>query len=303
MVDSLRNSTSYLLRFGVFTPGVLFLLIGGIFHPMWVLGEEVQTDSEIQFDDLLEMRLQQLWDVSYPGVPEQVLATHLGATWGMLDGDSLQLRLEVEEAQPLPDGRWQLIIPELQDLRLDQEIFSQVARGGAQTTDEGMLKEQTIRFILFAGRALLLDMLMLEAMMVVEEAPKSSIFHVDFDMVTAPSSGSVSVPAWATRPASVNVNDWVLLQSSLFPRQISVSLCDCDLDLLDVSFIESPAFDVNDIPPQINVENAAGLIIYSSPMALLGLFLCAFASRTEYQRRKKAKSLADTFFSKSSKWD
>ena len=303
VVDSLRNSTSYLLRFGVFAPGVLFLLIGGIFHPMWVLGEEVQTESEIQFDDLLEMRLQQLWDVSYPGVPEQVLATHLGATWGMLDGDSLQLRLEVEEAQPLPDGRWQLIIPELQDLRLDQEIFSQVARGGVQTTDDGMLKEQTIRFILFAGRALLLDMLMLEAMMVVEEAPKSSIFHVDFDMVTAPSSGSVSVPAWATRPASVNVNDWVLLQSSLFPRQISVSLCDCDLDLLDVSFIESPAFDVNDIPPQINVENAAGLIIYSSPMAVLGLFLCAFASRTEYQRRKKAKSLADTFFSKSSKWD
>tara|TARA_B110001450_G_scaffold57962_1_gene54621 strand:- start:19232 stop:21286 length:2055 start_codon:yes stop_codon:yes gene_type:complete len=303
VVDSLRNSTSKILRFGLFSPGVILLLIGGIFHPMWILAEEVQTDSEIQFDDLIEMRLQQLWDVSYPGVPEQVLATHLGATWGMLDGDNLQLRLVVEEAQPLPDGRWQLIIPELQDLRMDQAIFSQVARGGVQTTDEGMLEQQTVRFILFAGRALLLDLLMLEAMMVVDEPPKSSIFHVDFDMVTAPASGSVSVPAWATRPTSVSTSDWVLLQANLFPKQISVSLCDCDFDLLDIRFTDSPGFDIKDIPPQINIENASGLISYSTPVTLLGMVLCAFASRTEYQRRKKARTLAARYFNESSKWD
>ena len=303
IVDGLRNSTSKVLRFGVFAPGVIVLLIGGIFHPLWVLGEEVQTESEIQFDDLIEMRLQQLWDVSYPGVPEQVLATHVGSTWGMLDGDNLQLRLVVEEAQPLPDGRWQLIIPELQDLRLDQAIFSQVARGGVQTTDEGMLEQQTVRFILFAGRALLLDMLMLEAMMVVEEPPTSSVFHVDFAMVAAPASGSVSIPAWATRPASVSVNDWVLLQANLFPQQISVSLCDCDFDLLDISFSQSTGFDIRDIPQNINIENASGIIGYSTPVALLGLGLCAFASRAEYDRRKKAKALAATYFNQKPKWD
>ena len=301
VIDSLRNSTSTFLRLGVFTPGVIFLLVGGILHPMLVLGEEVQTESEIQLDDLIEMRLQQLWDISYPGVPEQVLATHIGSTWGMLDGDNLQLRLSIDEAQPLPDGRWQLIVPELQELRLDQVIFSQVARGGVQTTDEGMLEQQTVRFILFAGRTLLLDMMMLEAMMVVDEPPKSSIFHVDFDMVDAPASGSVSIPAWATRPASVSVDDWVLLQANLFPKQISVSLCDCDLDLLDISFIESGKFDINDIPPHINIENASGLIAYSTPVALLGLALCVFSSRTEHQRRKKAKALAATFFSQNPK--
>jgi hypothetical protein len=303
VIDSLRNSTSTLLRLGVFTPGVIFLLVGGIFHPILVLGEEVQTESEIQLDDLIEMRLQQLWDVSYPGVPEQVLATHIGSTWGMLDGDNLQLRLAIDEAQPLPDGRWQLIVPELQELRLDQAIFSQVARGGVQITDEGMLEQQTVRFILFAGRTLLLDMMMLEAMMVVDELPKSSIFHVDFDMVDAPASGSVSVPAWATRPASVSVNDWVLLQANLFPKQISVSLCDCDLDLLDISFTESGIFDIDDIPPHINIENASGLIAYSTPVALLGLALCVFSSRTEHQRRNKAKALAATFFGQNPKWD
>ena len=303
VIDGLRNSTSTLLRFGVFTPGVIFLLVGGILHPMWVLGDEVQTESEIQLDDLIEMRLQQLWDVSYPGVPEQVLVTHTGSTWGMLDGDNLQLRLLVEEAHPLPDGRWQLIVPELQDLRLDQAIFSQVAQGGGQTTDQGMLEQQTVRFILLAGRSLLLDMLMLEAMMVVDELPKSSVFHVDFDMVNAPATGSVNVPAWSTRPASVSVNDWVLLQGALFPEQISVSLCDCDLDLLDVRFIESPGFDIGDVPQNINIENASGLIGYSTQVALFGLFLCVFASRTEYQRRQKAKALATTFFGQESKWD
>ena len=302
VVDSFRNSTSNILRLFVFTPGIIFLLVGGIFHPMWVLSDEVQTDTEIQIEDLIEMRLQQLWDISYPGVPEQVLVTHTGATWGMLDGDRMQLRLLVEEAQPLPDGRWQLVVPELQDFRMDQAIFSQVARGGVQTTDEGMLEQQTVRFILLAGRSLLLDFLMLEAMMVVDERPQSSVFHVDFEMVNAPAAGSVGVPAWATRPSSVSANDWVLLQGALFPEQISVSLCDCDLDLLDVRFVTSPGFDMGDIPPVIDIENASGLIGYATPVAVLGLFLCTFASRTEYLRRKKAKALAATFFGQDSKW-
>ncbi|MBT5843420.1 MAG: hypothetical protein HOH79_00370 [Euryarchaeota archaeon] len=303
IIDSLRNSTSNIIRLFVFTPGIIFLLVGGIFHPMWVLADEVQKDTEIQIDDLIDMRLQQLWDISYPGVPEQVLVTHTGATWGMLDGDRLQLRLVVEEARPLPDGRWQLIVPELQDLRMDQAIFSQVARGGVQTTDEGMLEQQMVRFILLAGRSLLLDLLMLEAMMVVDEPPQSSVFHVDFEMVNAPATGSVSVPAWATRPNTVSANDWVLLQSSLFPKQISVSLCDCDLDLLDVRFVTSTGFDVADVPQFIDIENASGLIGYATPVAVMGLFLCTFASRTEYQRRKKAKELASAFFGSDSKWN
>ena len=302
ILDSLRNSTSSLLRIGVFTPGVLLILVGGIFHPMWALADEVQKESEIQFDDLIDMRLQQLWDISYPGVPEQVLVTHSSSTWGMLDGDRLQLRLQVDEAVPLPDGRWQLIVPELQNFRIDQAIFSQVAMGGVQTSDQGMLEQQSVQFILLAGRSLFLDLLMLEAMMVVDEPPKSSVFHVDFEMVRVQATDSVSVPAWGTRPNSITANDWVLLQGALFPEQVSVSLCDCDFDLLDVRFIPSPGFDIGDIPPQIDIENASGLISYSSPVALLGIALCAFASRSESLRRKKAKVLATTLFGQKSKW-
>ena len=303
ILDSLRNSTSSLLRIGVFTPGVLLILVGGIFHPMWALADEVQKESEIQFDDLIDMRLQQLWDISYPGVPEQVLVTHSSSTWGMLDGDRLQLRLQVDEAVPLPDGRWQLIVPELQNFRIDQAIFSQVAMGGVQTSDQGMLEQQSVQFILLAGRSLFLDLLMLEAMMVVDEPPKSSVFHIDFEMVRVQATDSVSVPAWGTRPNSITANDWVLLQGALFPEQVSVSLCDCDFDLLDVRFIPSPGFDIGDIPPQIDIENASGLISYSSPVALLGIALCAFASRSESHRRKKAKALATTLFGQKSKWE
>ena len=303
VIDGLRHSTSPLLRFGAFTPGVLFLLVGGILHPMWALSDEVQAESEIQLDELIEHRLQQLWDASYPGVPEKVLVTHTGATWGMLDGERLEMRLEVDQAIPLPDGRWQLIVPELQELRLDQAIFSQVSRGGAQTTDDGMLEQQTVRFILLAGRSLLLDLLMLEAMMIVDEKPISSVFHVDFEMVDVPATGSVSVPAWGTRPVSVSEYDWLSLQSALFPERISVSLCDCDLDLLDVRFIASPGFDTNDVPPFISVENASGLIPYATPIGVLGLVLCAVSSRGEYTRRLKARNLASKLITGNTQWD
>ena len=128
-----------------------------------------------------------------------------------------------------------------------------------------MLEQQTVRFVLLAGRSLLLDMLMLEAMMVVEQPPTSSIFHVDFDMVETSPTGSVSVPAGGTRPASVSESEWTMLQGALFPERISVSLCDCELDLLDVRFIASSGFDTGDMPQNINIENASGIIPYAAP--------------------------------------
>ena len=300
--DALRHSTSSAIRFGLFTPGVVLMLIGGIFHPLWAGADEVQLEGEYTLEELVEYRLQQLWDVSYPGVPEQVLVKQTGATWGMLDGERLQLRLEVEEARPMDDGRWQLVVPELESLRLDQAIFGQVAKGGAQTTDEGLLEDQTVRFILLAGRSLLLDLLMLEGLLVVDDKPTSSVFHLDVDMVSAPATGSVSVPAWGTRPSTISTNDWVLLQSSLFPEQISVTLCDCDLDLLDVRFIASTGFDSSDVPKGIGLRNASGFIQANAPIAMLGLVLLSLSSRIEYVRRKKARTLAESMFGSSAKW-
>jgi hypothetical protein len=301
-VDGLRHSTSTSLRFGLFAPGVVLMLLGGVFHPLWAGADEVQLDEEYSLDELVEYRLQQLWDVSYPGVPEQVLVKQTGATWGMLDGERLQLRLEVDEVRPMEDGRWQLVVPELEDLRLDEAIFGQVARGGVQTTDQGLLEDQTVRFILLAGRSLLLDLLMLEGLLVVDERPTSTVFHLDVEMVTAPATGSVSVPAWGTRPSTISNNDWVLLQSSLFPDQISVTLCDCDLDLLDVRFTPSDGFDARDVPKGLGLRNASGLIPMATPFAMLGFVFLSLSARIEYTRRKKARDLAQSMFESSEKW-
>ena len=299
---ALRLTTSATVRFGLFTPGVILLLFGGIISPIWALADEVQLEDEISFDEMIDMRLQQLWDVSYPGVPQQTLVEHTGSTWGMLDGETFKLRLNVEKAYPLPDGRYQLLIPELQSFRLDQAIFSQVAEGGAQTTDQGMLEQQTVKFILLAGRSLLLDLLLLEALMVVDEEPSSSIFHLEVDMVETSSTGAISVPAWGTRPSFISQGEWSKLQSALFPERISVTLCDCELDLLDVRFTESQGFDLADIPDATLIRNASELMDNSVLIALLGFVLCLVATRIEYVRYMGAIELAQTMFTQS-KWN
>ena len=299
---ALRLTTSATVRFGLFTPGVILLLFGGIISPIWALADEVQLEDEISFDEMIDMRLQQLWDVSYPGVPQQTLVEHTGSTWGMLDGETFKLRLNVEKAYPLPDGRYQLLIPELQSFRLDKAIFSQVAEGGVQTTDQGMLEQQTVKFILLAGRSLLLDLLILEALMVVDEEPSSSIFHLDVDMVETSSTGAVSVPAWGTRPSFISQGEWSKLQSALFPERISVTLCDCELDLLDVRFTESQGFDLADIPDATLIRNAGELMDSSVLIAVLGFVLCLVATRIEYVRYMGAIELAQTMFTQS-KWN
>ena len=302
LLVALRPTTSYRLRFGMFVPGVLLLLVGGILHPLWAMADEVQHAEEITLDDLISMRLQQLWDVSAEGVPEQTLYTHTGATWGMLDGESLRMKLTINQAIPLADGRWQLVVPELEDLRLDQVIFGQVARGQTQQSDDGMLESQTVRFVLLAGRSLLLDLMMLEALLVVDEVPESSVFHIDTTMVETQAAGSVAAPAWSTRPASISSSDWLRLQGSLFPERISISLCDCDLDLLDVTFLPSNGFDVADVPPSWDLRNAVGLLPYGAVLMWIGLLLGVTATSMEVRRSHKAQQLADAFRSQGGQW-
>ena len=301
---ALRPTTAYGVRFGLFVPGVLMLIVGGIAHPVWAMVDEVQHPEEITVDDLLEMRLQQLWDISAEGVPEQTVYTHSGATWGMLEGERLKMKLDIQEAIPMDDGRWQLVVPQLNSLRLDQAIFGQVFEGETQQTQQGMLEEQTVRFILLAGRSLLLDLLMLEAMLVVDEPPTSSVFHIDVEMVSAPASGSIGAPAWATRPSSVELDDWTRIQATLFPKRISISLCDCDLDLLDVTFLPSPGFDSRDIPAAWGVEGATGLVPNGGALMLAGLSLGLIATYVEVQRKGKAEQMAQSYTSASAvHWD
>ncbi|MEL0265849.1 MAG: hypothetical protein VW945_00005 [Candidatus Poseidoniales archaeon] len=297
-----RPTTAYGVRFGLFVPGVLLLVVGGVLNPAVVMYNQVQHPEEITVDELIDMRLKQLWDVSAEGVPEQTLATHTGATWGMLAGERLQLKLDIDQAVSLDDGRWQLVVPELNSFRLDQAIFGQVAQGQTYTTQEGMLEAQTVRFILLASRSLVLDLMMLEAMLVVDDAPSSSVFHIDAEMVAAPASGSLASPAWATRPSTVDANDWVRLQSALFPERITISLCDCDLDLLDVNFIPSTGFDGRDIPPSWGIQSADGFVPYGGGLMMVGVTLGLLATWVEVQRKSKAEALAREYAPGSDQW-
>lgn len=301
-IVAFRPTTAYGVRFGLFVPGVLLLVVGGVLNPAVVMYNQVQHPEEITVDELIDMRLKQLWDVSAEGVPEQTLATHTGATWGMLDGERLQLKLDIDQAIPLDDGRWQLVVPELDSFRLDQAIFGQVAQGQTYTTQEGMLEAQTVRFILLASRSLVLDLMMLEAMLVVDDAPSSSVFHIDAEMIAAPASGSLASPAWATRPSTVDANDWVRLQSALFPERITISLCDCDLDLLDVNFIPSTGFDGRDIPPSWGIQSADGFVPYGGGLMMVGVTLGLLATWVEVQRKSKAEALAREYAPGSDQW-
>ena len=302
LLVAMRPTTSYKLRLGLFVPGAVLLLVGGVLHPLWAMADEVQHEDEITLDTLIEMRLQQLWDVSADGVPDQTLSTHTGATWGMLDGEKLKLKLTVEEAIPLEDGRWQLLVPELASLRLDQAIFGQVAKGQTYQSDDGMLESQTVRFVLLAGRSLLLDLLMLEALLVVDDVPDSSVFHIETTMVATQAAGSIAAPAWGTRPEGISTAEWVRLQGSLFPDRISISLCDCDLDLLDVTFLPSSGFDLADLPQQWGLRNAVGLLPYGSVLMWLGLILGASATTMEVQRASRAQKIAEAYRSDGGRW-
>ena len=143
-----------------------------------------------------------------------------------------------------------------------------------------------------------------EAMLVVDDQPKSSVIHIDTEMLAAPATGSYAAPAWSTRPAGVSADDWVRLQGSLFPERISISLCDCDLDLLDVVFLPSDGFDGGDVPPSWGVRSASGLLPYGGALMLGGLALGLAATWMEVQRKAKAERLAQTFVNTSeNRWD
>lgn len=296
LLVAFRPTTSYPLRFGIFLPGVIFLFVGGIIHPLWSIADEVQYEDEITIDELIDMRLQQLWDVTADGVPDRTLVEYTGATWGMLAGERLQLRLSIERAVPLQDNRWQLIVPEFEKLRLDEVIFSQVAKGSQNSGTQGVQDDHSVRFVLLAGRSLVLDFLMMEALLVVDELPSSSVFHIDTVMVGTRSAGSFNTPVWSTRPEGISEKSWIGIQGDLFPKQITISLCDCDLDLLDVSFQPSQGFDLNDVPQEKwGLKNADGILPYGAALMWLGMLLGIVASTLELRRYQKAQGMARSF--------
>ncbi len=145
LLDFTRRTTSVLLRFGVTVPGLLLVLTAGVVHPLVAASSSVQQPGELTLEEVIDDRLAQLWDVAAPGIPESTMVLHAGATFGRLDGEVLRLRLDVTDAVPLEDGRFQLQAKGLDSLRLDEAIFGHVARAG------GASSEHVQRFVLLAG--------------------------------------------------------------------------------------------------------------------------------------------------------
>ena len=75
-------------------------------------------------------------------------------------GDRFQLRLHVDKVHSTGDGRYQIQTEELRDIDIDRAIFDAMRTSGLQEGEQ-------VLFVLQAGRLLSLDLLMLEASLVV----------------------------------------------------------------------------------------------------------------------------------------
>ena len=289
-----RSTTSNHLRFFVFVPAVVMLFLSGIVSPLWTMADEMQSDSEWSLEQLLDERIQQLWDVSSPATPEATMIEHVGATFGIRDGESLRLWLEIDSAYEREDGRWQLSAAGFDELRIDQLVFSQISDARSGRLSDG-LDEQIVQFSIIATRALLLDLMMLEALLVVDEQPTNSIHHIDTAMIATSSFGSISSPTWSTRPAGIDDASWKRLQTSLYPERITVTLCDCELDLLDLQVDYSNQFDAGDTPSFSALRSSIGVLPNASFVAFTSILIGLAIVINDENRRRKAKKLAEAY--------
>ena len=289
-----RSTTSNHLRFYVFVPAVVMLFLSGIVSPLWTMADEMQSDSEWSLEQLLDERVQQLWDVSSPATPEATMIEHVGATFGIRDGESLRLWLEIDSAYEREDGRWQLSAAGFDELRIDQLVFSQISDARSGRLSDG-LDEQIVQFSIIATRALLLDLMMLEALLVVDEQPTNSIHHIDTAMIATSSFGSLSSPTWSTRPAGIDDASWKRLQTSLYPERITVTLCDCELDLLDLQVDYSNQFDADDTPSFSALRSSNGVLPNAGFVAFTSILIGLAIVINDENRRRKAKKLAEAY--------
>ncbi len=296
-----RKTTTQRIRVFVFVPAIVLLFLSGLVSPLWTMADETQSGSEWSLDQLLDQRVQQLWDVSSPATPEATMVEHVGATFGIRNGESLNLWMELDSAYERDDGRWQLQIAGINEIRIDQLVFNQIAEAKNGRLVDG-LDEQIVQFSIISTRALLLDLMMLEALLVTDEQPSNSVYHIETSMIDTTSFGSISSPTWSTRPAGIEDSSWKRLQTSLYPDRITVTLCDCALDLLDLQVDYSNQFDAEDSPEFSALRASNSIIPNAGLVAFVSLLVCLAVVVNEENRRRKAKKLADAFAPRDSIW-
>jgi len=273
----------------------ILVLTGGVVHPIMMWTEAMPDDEALTIDELLQQRLEQIWQVNSPGTPTTTMAEHLGATFGILEDERLLLDLKIDSAVPTGDGRYQLQSPDIDGIAIDRLIFNHLNSIGAGHDSDGQLPQQSVNFVLNAGRALALDLLILEALLIVDEMPKAGVLHIDWTMKRAGSYGGMINPTWATRPANIELSEWGRLQSSLFPDIMTVSYCDCGLDQMDFTWAPSSSIDADDIVTPEGIESPDGLGSSATWLMLAGVSLVLVTALVESRRRMKARRLAEDF--------
>ena len=302
VIELRAETTSRPVRFGIFVPGVLVLFLSGIVSPMWAIAGEMPSSDEMTLDELIDNRLDQIWHASHPNAPASSKALHIGSTFGMLDGETLSLRLVADSAWPLDDGRWQLHIPEFYELDFESKIFAKVAEKSGTTPVDDLLDSHSRSFILLAARNLMLDILMLEALLVVDDLPTSNVIHFETEMVESRKLGSVQEPAWGTRPADVPEGRWRLMQENLYPNLVSIALLDGIKDDLEFRVRIDTEISHNLLYSSSSVKPSEPLLESQYVWVIAGIALVLLGIGIENKRRTNAKNILSQF-ALENKWD
>jgi len=282
-------SSPWLPRF-MLPMAILLLLFGGIISPAISISNESPNPGEMTFDELLEQRLNRIHQGVINDDEGEFGPQWYGGFLGVAAGERLQLMLTIDAIHPLGDGRWQIEAAELDGIDLDRWVFGKL-------NDGRLSAENEIRFILRSGRLLALDLLLLEALLIVDEKPRGDVLHIDWEMVSDPGMGSLSSPAWASRPDSVTAEDWNQVTEAVKPELLSVSFCDCGIDAMELSIRSNDVYG-NDLITPGGIQSSNGLIPHDFWVAVLGLTVLICAGFVEKERRNQGMALAEEILSR-----
>jgi hypothetical protein len=267
-------------------PIALFILVvGGVASPVWAMTDEAPLSDEVTLDEALQARLAVIEQASRTGEN----AGAASGFFGLSPGQTLNLRLHVTGAHETGDGRWQVHTEELSQIRLDSFVFGYLS-------EHPMGKEEQIRFILQSGRAITLDLLMLEALLVVDEKPDGELLHIKWKLAASEPSGSATEPIWASRPDVISHKDWKELQNDLYPELLTISYCDCGTDGMEVTWLSNSKMSASSIPQSGGISIADGIVPNENLWVTTGFGILFIAGAIEWLRVQGAKKLADEFF-------
>ena len=148
----------------------------------------------------------------------------------------------------------------------------------------------------------MLDILMLEALLVVDDLPNSNIIKFETEMVESRKLGSIQEPAWGTRPVDVPEGRWRLMQENLYPNLVSIILLDGIKDDLEFRVRIDTEIDHNLMYSSNSVQPSEPLLESQYIWIISGISLVLLGIGIESKRRKNAKHILRQF-AYENKWD